>query len=219
MHDIRFKAGDKVRHDKRPEWGIGQVQRVEAMQVAGQPAQRLVIRFSNGGLKTISSVGGAITPLEVGAGHLNGSRRMDSAPIGPDGDTLINRESEGETGWLAAISKQKPESAMIDLPIEATDPFLPREARLKATLDLFRFQPTGRSLVDWAVARSGLDDPLSRFTRHELEQFFERWSFLRHKHLAKLVEELKHEPGTLEAAMRNAPPAARRAVSQLNTRR
>lgn len=218
MQDIRFKAGDRVRHDKRPEWGTGLVQRVESMQVAGQPAQRLVIRFANGGLKTISSVGGAITPLEVAAGHLNGASGSGGVGI-PESDTLLNRESEGETGWLAAISKQKPESAMVDLPIEATDPFLPRESRLKATLELFRFQPTGRSLVDWAVARSGLDDPLSRFTRHELEQFFERWSFLRNKHLAKLVEELKHEPAALEAAMRHAPPAARRAVLQLNARR
>jgi len=188
------------------------------MQVAGQPAQRLVIRFSNGGVKTISSVGGTISPLEAGPVHLNGSSAGNGAG-GPDSDTLIDRESEGETGWLAAISKQKPESAMVDLPIEATDPFLPREARLKATLELYRFQPTGRSLIDWAVARSGLDDPLSRFTRHELEQFFERWSFLRQKHLAKLIEELKHEPMALETIMRHAPPAARRAVSQLHARR
>ncbi len=212
MTEIRFKTGDRVRHDKRPEWGIGQVQRVENVHVAGKPAQRLVIRFSNAGQKTISSLGAVIRPMPVEMPRLNGSANAEPG-------TLVDREGGAETGWLGAISKEKPEGAMVELPHEATDPFLPREARFKATLDLYRFQPTGRSLIDWAVARSGLEDPLSRFTRHELEQFFERWAFLRGKHLAKLVEEMKHDNGAMDAALQSAPHAARRAVGTLTGRR
>lgn len=206
----RFQSGDRVRHQKRPEWGIGRIDRVENTAIGGTPAQRLIIRFPNAGLKTLSTLGAALALVSESEAANNGSDLH-----GPQ--TLVEMEQHSESGWLGEISKQRPEDAMINLPPEATDPFAGGEARLRATLDLYRFEPTGGSLIDWAVARSGLDDPLSRFTRQELEQFFERWVFLRDRQLEKLVAQA--QPGLVEKMLADAPPAARRAVAARHGRR
>ena len=61
-----------------------------------------------------------------------------------------------------------------------------------------------------------MDDPLSRFNRHELEQFFERWGFLRDKHLATLLLEARGEGPMIKKLLADATPAARRAVQRCN---
>jgi hypothetical protein len=99
------------------------------------------------------------------------------------------------------------------LPEATLDPFRSIDGRLEATFALFRFEPTGRGLVDWAVAQTGLDDPLSRFNRHELESFFERWRGERDAHLGRLLAEAP--PGTADRLLGGAPPAARRAVKRV----
>ena len=53
------------------------------------------------------------------------------------------------------------------------DPFSSATERLKATLDNFRFNAQARPLIDWAIAQTGLDDPLTLYTRQELEQAVE----------------------------------------------
>ena len=73
--------------------------------------------------------------------------------------------------------------------------------------------------MDWAVAQTGLDDPLSRFTRHELEQHFDRWAYEREQHLSKLLQEARLEPATVNNALKNALPSAQSAVRKLTTPR
>ena len=82
---------------------------------------------------------------------------------------------------------------MSRLPEAATDPFTSLEARLKATLTLYRFTDQGGSLLDWAAAQSALKDPLSEFSRHDLERLFQRFAFVRDEHLKKLVQEILRE--------------------------
>ena len=74
-----------------------------------------------------------------------------------------------DSEWLGEVAQRKVREVMVGLSERVRDPFRPVEERLRACLDLFRFDRTGRGLVEWAVAQSGLDDPLSRFTRHELD--------------------------------------------------
>ncbi|MGI9013284.1 MAG: DUF3553 domain-containing protein [Phycisphaerales bacterium] len=198
-----FVVGVRVRHEDRPEWGIGRIKRIENIRVAGNPAQRLTVQFPNAGTKTLSSVGARLSVVEVAPG----------ADV-DEGGTLIEKEAAHETGWLGEISNSNPEDAMAQLPLEATDPFRPAAARLKTTLGLYRFSDQGTSLMDWAVARSGLDDPLSRFTRHELEKFFERWSRARDQHLDKLMNENRLNSSELKKLLDEAPPAARRALGR-----
>lgn len=210
-----FKAGDRVRHENRPEWGIGVVQQATPVSVGGKPSQRLVVRFGNAGLKTLSTIGAALVAVEARTENEPSEPRPGAGQVG----TSALAEPQPEGGWLASISKRKPEDAFMGIPPSATDPFLPLEARLKATLNLWRFEPAGRSLIDWAVAQTGVNDPLSRHTRHELEQYFDRWSFVRQKHLARLLDEARFDAGLIESALADAPPAARKAVARYNASR
>ena len=127
---------------------------------------------------------------------------------------MLDRASSHETGWLGEIAKKQPEDAMIAIPEAATDPFAPVTRRLQFVYELYRFNRNGGSLIDWAIAQSGLDDPLSRFNRHELEQFFDRWSWERDRVLAKTVDEGRREGIPIDNLLRDAPPSARRGLKK-----
>ncbi len=202
-----YKVGERIRHARRPEWGVGTITRVDRLQLQGKVGQRLEVRFPNGGTKTISSLGAELERVE----------QVGSTP--PANGTFAEREAQHESGWLGEIAKRKPEEALVELPEEVTDPFRSVRDRMQRTLNLFRFEPTGGKLIDWAVAQTGLDDPLSRFTRQELEQYFSRWSFARQQHLAKLLKEAKNEHIKVDDLLESAPPEVRRAMQQSNIRR
>ena len=110
-----YTQGMQVKHRQRPEWGTGSVNRIEALTRAGIRDQRLWIKFTNAGLKT---------------------------------------------------------------------------------------------LLDWAVAQSGLDDPLSRFNRTELESFYKDWARDRDVALHRLVTEFRHRREPVDAFLADAPRAA-----------
>ena len=89
-------------------------------------------------------------------------------------------------------------------------------------LDLYRFERSSRALMDWAVAQSGLDDPLSRFSRHELEELFERWVTQRDAHLGRLVQESRRDvtmSQELDDLLAAAAPGAQRAVRRITAAR
>jgi hypothetical protein len=83
------------------------------------------------------------------------------------------------------------------------------EQRLKSTLDLYRFDGSRRALIEWATAQSGLADPLTRFSRHELEQFFDRWRSERDAHLRRLMHDPEADPAKVRELMTQARPHAR----------
>ena len=103
---------------------------------------------------------------------------------------------------------------MTSLPDRATDPFMPPRARLEFIYSLYRFNRNGGSLIEWAMAQSGLDDPMSRFNRHELEQFFDRWSWERDRTLARTLEECRKAGDPIDILIKQAPPAARRGLKK-----
>jgi hypothetical protein len=198
-----YEVGDRLRHRKRPEWGVGTITRIEPVRLGDRADQRLWIRFSNAGSKAVlASIG-----------------ELDRIAADGDGHTLTEREARHEGGWLGEIARRRPEDAMTELPPEASDRFLPLRKRLDFTLGLYRFEPVGGKLLDWAIAQTGLEDPLARFSRHELEQFFQRWAFHRDQHLGRLVQESRAEPGVLQAATAQAPPAAQRALRKIHAGR
>ncbi len=195
-----FSAGDIVRHPRRPEWGPGTIQRIETLTSGGRHDQRLWIRFPNAGLKTLLA---SVAELEA----------VQSTPL--NDETLVAREMSGETGWLAEISKRKPEDAMTAIPSQASDPFSSARRRLEFTLGLYRFD-AGAKLVDWAIAQSGLGDPLSRFCRPELEELFRRWAFDRDAHLGRLLQdsELRAAPQLVQELLAKAPVSAQQAAKR-----
>ncbi len=201
-----YRVGESLRHCNRPEWGLGTVQRIEPARHGGIVDQRLWINFSNAGMKV----------LLASLGELE---RIETAAFVDDGHTLADRERRHEQGWLGQIARRRPEEAMTELPPAASDPFASLRKRLEFTIGLYRFEPVGAGLLNWAVAQSGLSDPLARFNRHELEQFFARWAHQRDAHLGKLSQECRNEPGLFESVMRTAPASAHKALRKLHAGR
>ena len=199
-----FQRGDVVTHARRPEWGEGVVDQASIVKHEGQTAQRLTIRFANHGRVTLNTAMAAI-------------RRKDSSTTMVSTNNSVMPTSTPGTGWLDSIDGRKPsdEQTIWSLPETMTDPFASLSIRLKATLDSFRFQKDPRSLIDWAVAQSGLTDPLSQYNRHELEQSYGRFVRDRDRHLGDLVRLIKKkgEHEVLEQLMREVQmPSARRAL-------
>ena len=202
MQTTSFKIGEKVRHSKRPEWGVGSISKIEVITRDGRPDRRIWIRFPTAGEKTVLA---SMAELE----------HVESAPMAA-GQTLADVHARADTGWLGEISKRKPEDLMVALPDAATDPFIPLRRRIQNALGLYRFDGSGAKLIEWAIAQSGLNDPMSRFSRHELEQFFQRWRFALDAQLGKLIQEARREPGALDEASRGAPPAGLAALKRIS---
>jgi hypothetical protein len=212
MDSARFEFGDQVRHARRPEWGVGGVLKVENLMTNGQADQRLTIRFPAIGLKVLLA---SVAELQrVGANGV-------AQPSGlVDDHTLTAHESSSEMGWLGSLAKRKPEDVMTGLPPQASDPFAPLRRRLEFTCALYRFDASPSKLIEWAVAQSGLNDPLSRFNRHELEQFFKRYAYERDLHLVRLGQEcMRQEPDMFRQVIAKAPSAAQQTLRKADVLR
>jgi Protein of unknown function (DUF3553) len=211
-----FQFGDSVRHIRRPEWGTGSVTKTELVSVNGHQVQRLTIRFANAGLKTLSTAHAELEPVvaeDHGIAEVpQGVRHTHDAPA------MDIWKNASEPGWLEPLARRKIEEQMTALPMEVRDLFNNLEKRLRLMLELYRFDRTGGKLLDWAVAQSGLKDPLSRFTRHDLERLFDRWAFDRDTLLSRLLVEARTQPALLKRLQGEALPAARHAVSRINAR-
>lgn len=202
-----FKRGDLVLHPRKPEWGSGLVMNAAALTHEGKPAQRLTINFSNKG-KTVINTGiikldrdprqppeikqtsPRNTPQDLQTrpaaeptASENGSVNGGAKPMKPD-----------DSGWLDALEKERghrPDTGLSRLPEATKDAFSTPLQRLEATLETFRWSTEARSLIDWAIAQSGMDDPMSHYTRHELEDAFHRFSRERESHMKDLVRQIK----------------------------
>ena len=175
-----FRPGDEVIHPRRPEWGDGVVDQVTKVQHQGRAAQRLVVRFAHHQRVTINTAVAPLIPKE----SYNAMRSSNNVTSGTS--TL-------EGGWLGALEQDADEHELWRLPESMTDPFSSLTRRLQATLDSFRFSTEPRSLTAWAVAQTGLEDPLTKYTRQVLEQAFPRFARDRNNHLHELVRQIKRQ--------------------------
>lgn len=199
MSSRLWAAGDRVMHPGMPEWGVGEIMAAAADVQNSVPCQRLTVRFARGGTRTLST---AFAKLEAATGQ-----------------PAIAGAVKGGS-WLDAAEAADPMDVMIRLPERATDPFTAPSARLQATLALYRFTGAGGSLVDWAAAQSGLADPLTRFSRHELEEFFARFRAALDAHAKRLALDVKRsDPEAYRQAAAKAPPGAQHLLRRLDTAR
>jgi len=166
-----YKAGDKVRHAGRPEWGLGVVSRAVSITHEGKPAHRLTIGFEHAGHKTINTAFAKIVAAD------------DPAANAPTG-FFVPKPPPPEPPSLQELAA---------LPEATSDKLSSIAHHLRATLELYRFPDTPRGLVDWAVARSQLTDPIGHYGRHELDNAFERFRYERDKHLRSLVAQLERD--------------------------
>lgn len=209
----RYEFGDRIRHLRRPEWGVGSVVKVEPTMMNGRSTQSLSVRFPSVGIKLLNT---AQAELELVSGeHTKSLADAEAHPI-------VQWEKLNDTDWLAPLARRKIQEAMTSLPLEVRDPFNSLRRRLALTLDLYRFERSSRALMDWAVAQTGLDDPLSRFSRHELEELFERWATERDAHFGRLVQESRRDvtmSQELDKLLASAAPGAQRAVRRITAAR
>lgn len=220
-----WSFGDKVVHATKPEWGIGVVTGASEVVHEGKPCQRVVVRFERAGVKTLSTAFAELREAEtpVLAAEQEAEVPAQAAPAlaaagapSSGGAPAIGADPNAG-GWLDKASAPNPVEVMTRLPGPTTDPFQPLSARLKATMALYRFTDSGASLLDWAAAQSGLKDPLSRFNRHELEQLFRRFTFVRDDHLKRIVLDMKRQdPAGLQLALRSAPSPVQQALKRLD---
>lgn len=192
-------AGDRVFHAGRPEWGEGQVVSATADTQDGRRCQRLVIRFDRAGSKTISTAFAVIHPAQ---------------------DMPVMAEAPRTDDPLSAPPGVPAAELLVRVPENATDPFLGGKRRLANTLALYRFTEGGASLLDWAAMQTGMKDPLARFNRHELEQFFGQFRLNLDAHLKRLVKDLRRqEPAVLAEAGATATGAAAQALRRADNAR
>lgn len=202
----QWAFGDKVVHTGKPEWGTGVVTAATGTQHEGVPCQSLTIRFDRAGVKTLSTAFAKLAPPDISlaatlAGHDDAEAEDSGSPL-DEPNPLVARN---------------PRDIMTRLPEATRDPFTTPMARFEATLKLYRFTPTGASLLDWAAVQSGLSDPMSRFNRHELEKFFEAFAVVRDAHLKKLALEIKRtDPAGLSRAIAKAPPIAQQVLRRFD---
>lgn len=201
MPYTEFKFGDRVVHTLRPEWGTGIVTQAQNITVDGQPAQRLTLRFDRAGLKTLSAPPAELAPAENGAAEATGA----VAPAATD------------DGWLSQLEVGNLNERMAMLPEATRDPFASLAQRIRATLALYRFSEQGGALLDWAAMQTGLKDPLTKFNRHELEQYFRRFASEREAHLRRLMLDAKKAPSAeIDKIKAEALPAARDAIRKMH---
>ncbi len=220
-----WSTGDRVVHTGKPEWGAGAVSSATRTTQDGKPCQLLTIRFDRAGVKTISTAFASLIPAED-AGHIGFGPDPMVAPTasastnGKSSHAAPSKEDEFAARLMGAPATGDIRAAMSKLPEPATDPFSTPMDRFKATLALYRFQPTGGSLLDWAAMQSGLADPLSRFNRHELEKFFESFAIARDGHLRKAAGDArKADPNAAAALIKGALPAAQQALRRSDAMR
>lgn len=197
-----WKPGERLRHAGRPEWGIGSVLTAEGTVQDGKHCQRLTIRFDRAGAKTISTAFADLRPAD--------EITVLRAEPAPEDDPLLKA---GDKSQVLALLTAVPEAA--------TDPFTSSRKRLNATLDLYRFADGGPgALLDWAAMQTGLKDPLSRFNRHELEEYFRRFLVNLDAHLKKLLRDIRRqEPALIPELAATARPAAKQAMRRVDVGR
>lgn len=203
MSETMWQSGDRVVHTARPEWGLGRVLSATQIREDGRDAQRLTVRFDRAGTKTLST---AVARLA----------QADSVPV----EVFAAAARDEEEGPEERLNRAELAARLAALPDEAADPFRPLTRRLEATVGLYRFESHGRSLLDWAAAQTGLSDPLSAFSRHDLEEGFTRFRQALEAHLAKLVAQARREEPTALAGLgAKATPEAHALLTRLVTRR
>jgi len=164
-----YAFGDQIRNTARPEWGVGTIVRLE-------PGGKLAVRFEFAGLKHMDP---KVAPLA----SASADDRPDSESWEPPAAAFFRSD---EVALSAGARQKLLIDVMTRLPEDVTDPFHPVEGRIRACASLYRFGNDSTGLMAWAVAQTGLQDPMDQLPRHELESLFGRWREVRDRTLREL---------------------------------
>ena len=208
-----FEPNTKVQHPGKPEWGVGTVLSAQRGSHEGSPCQRLTVRFSGAGKKTINTAFAKLIRLEDAAPLKQPPLKAApsaGAPLRPATPAPAPRSNE-PTPDKTTIAER-----LAHLPDELADPFRPLDTRLTETLASYRYQSGDRTLLAWAVAQTGMTDPLSVLSRHELEEHFTNYQIRLDRHLKTLLEEARRARFDTRPIISASPPRAQHALRRIN---
>ena len=178
-------VGQRVCNAARPEWGVGQIQRVE--RVGG--AFRVSIQFPMGHKILL------VPPAKL---------------VPPGAAAPPTREA----GWLEHAAGESLDGKLRRLP-EELEYFLGTAAqRLKALLEEYEWSMDSGVLDKWARRQAGVGQPLTLWSRDELLSAFGDYCLKRDALLRELVTRLMKTEGLdgARAAVLALPPEVRARV-------
>jgi len=174
-------VGARVVNLARPQWGVGQVLRVQPAEYEGRPAHRVSIQFA--------------------CGH-----RVLLVPPGRLGPPEV--EPERDAGWLDRLGQRTLDDQLRGLPEDVVNVLGMPSDRLLATIPLYAIDPQGEGLLDWARSQTGVADPLTHWTRDELHDAFAAFAVERDAHLRAVAAVYRqHEGAEALRALVDALPA------------
>ncbi len=183
-------VGCTVRCAARPEWGNGAVLTVKSVNVGGQAAHRVSVQFATGHRVLMVPPARLVAPQALS-------------------------QEEAPATWLETIAGRTPDDLLRLLPAAATEVLGGPGARLAALAPFYEIDPESeKELLRWAKGQSGVPDPLTRWTRDELQSAFRAFCIERDDHLRGLLATLKQARGqeAVDDALAAVPPAARRVM-------
>ncbi len=190
MSELRVDAslvGRRVVNRARPQWGAGQVLRVQPAEYEGKPAHRVSIQFA--------------------CGH-----RTLLVPPGRLG--LPEAEPERDAGWLDRLGQRTLDDRLRGLPEDVVNVLGTPRDRLLAAVPLYAIDPAGEGLLDWARSQTGVADPLTHWTRDELQVAFAAFSAERDAHFRTVAALYRQHEGAeaLRTLITALPEAVRQRV-------
>lgn len=160
--------GRDVCNAARPEWGVGKVASVQPTPVDGKPAQRVTIEFPTGRRTLV------VPP----------ARLVEPRP-----------EPQRGAGWLDVLGKSTLDDQLRQLPEEVTEMIGTPRQRVAALAPLYRYDETPAGLSRWACDRVEVADPLSQWSRDELQVAFRVFSHERDGYLRSALAILRRDEG------------------------
>ncbi|MGE0478853.1 MAG: DUF3553 domain-containing protein [Phycisphaerae bacterium] len=139
-------VGQKVFNPARPDWGVGQVLRVQTTHQHGAPQHRVSVQFPVVGHKLLM-----VPPA-----------RLTAPP----------KANDRRAGWLDTLDRKTLDDQLRALHEDATDPLAPVSDRVALFGRLYAHTDDPGALVRWAREQTQVADPLTLWTRDELAAAF-----------------------------------------------
>jgi hypothetical protein len=180
-------VGRQVCNPARPEWGLGRVLRVQSTRVGGQPAFRVSVQFVTGHRTLV------VPPARL---------------------TAPEPETTRQAGWLDEIGGRTLDDRLVSLPAAILEQFGTPAQRLVALAPLYELRDESAALVQWARRHAHVADPLSHWSRDELQQAFAAFCLERDTHLRRVAALLVQSdgPDALRALLDTLPQHVREAI-------
>lgn len=161
--------GRKVSVVGKPDWGTGIVRRIQTTTINGATQHRVSIQFNQGIKVLVAPPARLIDPLD--------------------------EPQRKEAGWIEQIGGGSLDARLRELPDSAVQVLGTIPQRLDAVLPYYARMSDGKDLIRWARRQTGVGDPLSQWSRDELEVAHGVFCNERDAHLRNLCALLKKTAG------------------------